>query len=100
MVDGPTWFEWTLLVAVVLAVVFTAFALTAHDVGGWQQLRAQLTSPELPIRYLLFVIPATVGATLLIDPMDALSGTGWVSGVLTFLVLFLGSLWYINRNKP
>ena len=98
MVDAPTWLELVLLAAVVLASCFIAFALTAHRVGGWQQLRAQLTSPELPTRYLVLVIPVTVGATLLIDPMDSLSGTGWVTGVLTFLVFFFGSLWRVRRH--
>ena len=78
MIDAPTWVEWSLLIATVLVVCFVAFALTARRVRGWRQLQMQLTSPELPTQYVVLIIPATVGVTVLIDPLDSVSGSSWM----------------------
>lgn len=98
MVEASNGIEWALLVVVIGVVFVGAFTLTAKQVGGWRQLQTQLTSPTLPMRYILLILPATVGATAFIDPLDTLSGTSWISGLLTFLVLFAGSLWTMRSS--
>lgn len=98
MVEASNGIEWVLLVVVIGAVVVGAFALTARQVGGWRQMQAQLTSPTLPMRYILLIIPATAGTTVFIDPLDTLSGASWISGLLTFLALFAGSLWTMRPS--
>lgn len=80
MIDAPAWVEWPLLIATILVVCFVAFALTARRVGGWRQLQMQITSPELPMRYVVLIIPATVGVTVLIDPLDSVFGTSSIWG--------------------
>ena len=99
MIDAPTWVEWLLLIATMLVVCFVAFALTARRIGGWRQLQMQLTSPELPMRYLAFIIPATVGVTVLIDPLDSVSGTSWIWEVLFPLGLYAGLVWSFTRRS-
>ncbi len=99
MIDAPSWVEWPLLIATMLVVCFVAFALTARRVGGWRQLQVQLTSPELPMRYVVLIIPATVGVTVLIDPLDSVSGTSWISEVLFPLGLYAGLVWSFTRRS-
>ncbi len=99
MIDAPTWVEWPLLIATILVVCFVAFALTARRVGGWRQLQMQLTSPELPMRYVVLIIPATVGVTVLIDPLDSVSGTSWMREVVFPLGLYAGLVWSFTRRS-
>ncbi len=99
MIDAPSWVEWPLLIATILVVCFVAFSLTARRVGGWRQLQMQLTSPELPTRYVVLIIPATVGVTVLIDPLDSVSGTSWIWEVLSPLGLYAGLVWAFTRRS-
>lgn len=99
MIDASAWVEWPLLIATMLVVCFVAFALTARQVGGWRQLQMQLTSPELPMRYLVLIIPAAVGVTVLIDPLDSVSGTSWIWKVVFPLGLYAALVWSFTRRS-
>lgn len=96
MIDASPWLEWPLLVALIVAACFAALSLTARAVGGWRQLLSQPSSPDVPTRYLVLMFPAIVVATVLIDPLGSLSGSGWIWDLSRFLVLFAGSLWWFR----
>ena len=96
MIDASPWLEWPLLVALIVAACFAAFSLTARAVGGWRQLLSQPSSPDVPTRYLVLMFPAIVGATVLIDPLGSLSGSGWIWDLSRFFVLFAGLIWWFQ----
>jgi len=79
------------------AVSAVALALTAKAVGGWHELRARQYSYGVPTRYLVGILPFTILATVIVDPTKDRHGLGWVSGVVTFLAMYLVGMW--SRRK-
>lgn len=91
--------RWLVLVGVILVVLVGALHLSARAVGGWRELRDRQFSYGVPTRYIAFVLPLSVVATVIIDPTRDRKGTGWISGVVLLLAFLVSTAWRHRERR-